>query len=95
MRMVCLAAILLICLVPSAQGQEKRDFGELSRTVDLYDSSSRRTGHAVIDPRTGRVDFYDARSRRTGYGKIEDGRLERFDLRSRRAGEGRERRAAP
>ena len=55
--------------------------------VDLYDTQSRRTGHAIVDERTGRVDFYDEKSRRTRYGKIEStGRLERFDLEGRREG---------
>lgn len=82
MRALVFAALLfaLASPAPGVEAQEKR--------ADLYDMSSRRTGHVTINEETGRLDFYDAKSRRTGYGKVEDGgRLELFDRKGRRAGE--------
>ena len=59
--------------------------------VDLYDTFSRRIGHATVDPRTGRIATYDVRSNRTGYGTVSpDGRvIEVFDTRGTRLGTGR------
>ena len=53
--------------------------------VDFFDREGRRTGHAIVDTKTGRVDFFDVSSRRTGWGRLEpSGRVERFGLDGRR-----------
>jgi len=74
--------LLLLCLIgfwsiaSPAVAQER---------VDFFDREGRRTGHAVVDMKTGRVDFFDVTSRRTGWGRLEpSGRGERFDLDGRR-----------
>jgi hypothetical protein len=78
-----LAVLLLIAfgLGTSAEAQTR---------VDLFDTTSTRTGSATIDERTGRIDTYDTRSNRTGYGQVDPrtGEIEFFDLRGNRVGSG-------
>lgn len=38
--------------------------------IDTFDHRSNRTGHLIVDPRTGRFDAYDTRSNRRSTGTI-------------------------
>ena len=61
--------------------------------IDLFDAKSNRTGHGIVDERSGRVDLYDTKSNRTGYGTIDkSGRIDSFDTKGNRTGSGQ---AAP
>jgi hypothetical protein len=70
-------AALLLTAGPACAGQTER--------VDLYDTTGRRTGYAIVDRESGRVDYFDVGSRRTGFGTVDStGRAERFDVKGRR-----------
>ena len=58
--------------------------------IDLFDTSSNRTGYIVVDPKSGRFDTYDTKSNRTGWGTIrrESGTVEAFDKDGNRVGSG-------
>jgi len=54
--------------IPLSSSEERRE----PIRVEQFDARGRRTGHVIIDPKTGRVDQYDARSRHTGTGRVEN-----------------------
>lgn len=57
--------------------------------IDLFDTKSNRTGHGIVDERSGRVDLYDTKSNRTGYGTIDkSGRIDFFDTKGNRTRSG-------
>ena len=72
--------MLTILVLTLGLGAGLASAGERSR-VDLYDTTGRRTGYAIIDRPTGRVDHYDAQSRRTSCAQVDAfGRVELFGL---------------
>jgi len=58
--------------------------------IDLFDTSSTRTGYIIIDPKTKRFDTYDTKSHRTGWGTItrESGDIQVYDKDGNRIGSG-------
>ena len=58
--------------------------------IDLFDTSSNRTGYIIIDPKTKRFDTYDTKSHRTGWGTItrESGDIQVYDKDGNRIGRG-------
>ena len=61
MRNVTLAfTILAGVMLAQATSQEIR--------IDQFDKQSRRTGHVIYNPTTGRFDQFDKHSNRLGYG---------------------------
>jgi hypothetical protein len=79
--------VLLALVIGIIVGVVLARAGEQAR-VDLFDTTGRRTGYAVVDQGTGRVDFYDTMSRRTGYGRVDGvGKVERFGLDGKRQGD--------
>jgi len=65
-----LNVIVIACLIFLAWPEPSSPAERPVIWVDQFDSNGRRTGHAIVDPRTGRIDTFDARSRKTGSGKI-------------------------
>ena len=49
--------------------------------IDLYDTSSKRTGYIIVDPKTSRLQTYDIKSNRTRWGTIarDSGDVQAFD----------------
>lgn len=66
------AAVIAAFVVGFVYGQSACRAEEPQREirVDTFDARSNRTGHVIIDSRTGRFDAYDVRSNRTSTGTI-------------------------
>jgi hypothetical protein len=58
--------------------------------IDLFDTTSNRTGYIIVDPKTKRFDTYDTKSHRTGWGTIiqESGAIQVYDKDGNRVGSG-------
>ena len=58
--------------------------------IDLFDTTSNRTGSIIVDPKTKRFDTYDTKSHRTGWGTItqESGDVRVYDKDGNRIGSG-------
>ena len=58
--------------------------------IDLFDTTSNRTGYIIVEPKTGRFDTYDTQSKRTGWGPItrESGDVHVYDKDGNRVGTG-------